>query len=276
MAQQAFEIAFTPKAINCILSSNKCPDGDATELQNTGSPSLIFTHGAGGTLSSDGIANFSSSFATRSSVVCFKGNMNLTSRVKMFSEVIRNQNFATCLGGRSMGARAAVMAATSDTQQLVLASYPLHTNKETRDQILLDIHPNVNVLFVVGDKDNMCALSRLQPIRNKMKCKTWLLVVQGADHGMSMSPKNATAAVGIKAGAIAAEWIMARDNSKREGRLGWDQDVEWSEWTREPCENISKNIKTIAPKQQENTSKKMPSKKDGEKVSRTKRRKIEV
>ena len=276
MTQQAFEIAFTPKAINCIRSSNEGLDDDATELQNTGSPSLIFTHGAGGTLSSDGIANFSSGFATRSSVVCFKGNMNLTSRVKMFSEVMRNQNFATCLGGRSMGARAAVMAATPDTHQLVLASYPLHTNKETRDQILLDIRTDVDVLFVVGDKDNMCALSRLQPIRNKMKCKTWLLVVQGADHGMSMSPKNATSAVGIKAGAIAAEWVMARDDSKREGRLSWDQDIEWTEWTREPCENISKDTKAIAPKQQGNSSKKKksPSEKGSdEKISR-KRRKV--
>ena len=205
--------------------------------------------------------------------------MNLASRVKMFSEVMRNQNFATCLGGRSMGARAAVTAATRDTQQLVLVSYPLHTNKETRDQILLDIEPDVNLLFVVGDRDHMCALSRLQTVRNKMKCKTWLLVVQGADHGMSMIPKSATAAIGIKTGAIAAEWIMARDDSKREGRLSWDQDVEWSEWTREPYENVPKNPKTIPPKQQKNDVKKRenPSKKEShEKISRTKRRKIEV
>ncbi|KAL8793301.1 MAG: hypothetical protein Q9195_004078 [Heterodermia aff. obscurata] len=277
MGLQAFEIASTPKAINCILSSKEIPDDDATELQNTRRiPSLIFTHGAGGTLSSDGIANFTSGFATELSVVCFKGNMNLTSRVKMFSEVMLNQNFATCLGGRSMGARAAVMAATPDTQQLILASYPLHTEKETRDQILVDIEPGVDVLFVIGDKDSMCQMSRLQTVRNKMKCKTWLLVVQGADHGMNMSPKSATAAIGRKTGVIAAEWIMARDNSKREGRLGWDQDVEWSEWTREQSDNIPKDPETLPPKQQENLSKKRKStsKKDGdEKGSRTKRRK---
>ena len=279
MPQQAFEIAFTPKAITCILSSSKGPDDDATEPQNIGSPSLIFTHGAGGTLSSDGIANFSSGFATQSSIVCFKGNMNLTSRVKMFAEVMGDQNFATCLGGRSMGARAAVMAATPNTQQLVLVSYPLHTNKEMRDQILLEMEHCVDVLFIVGDKDTMCHLSRLQSVRNKMKCKTWLLVVQGADHGMNMSPKSATATIGVKTGVIAAQWIVARNDSKREGRLSWDQDVEWSEWTRELCENSPKNPKTIPPKQQEDTSKEKdsPSKKDGyEKVSRTKRRKIEV
>ena len=275
MAQQAFEIAFTPKAIQCILSSKGDPDEDAARPQNTGSPSLIFTHGAGGTLSSDGIANFRSGFATQSPIVCFKGTMNLTSRVKMFSGVMRNQNFATCLGGRSMGARAAVMAATPDTQQLVLASYPLHTNKETRDQILLDIEPGVDVLFVVGDKDTMCDLSRLQTVRNKMKCKTWLLVVQGADHGMKMSPQGATAPIGIKTGVIAAEWIMARDDSKREGKLSWDQDLEWSEWTQELCESNPKNPKTIPPKQQEIISKKKesPSKKDSD---TRKRRKIEV
>ncbi|CAF9916551.1 MAG: hypothetical protein HETSPECPRED_002947 [Heterodermia speciosa] len=273
MPQQSFEIAFTPKTINCILSFDKSPGDDATEFQNTKTPSLIFTHGAGGTLSSDGIANFSSGFATQSPVVCFKGNMNLTSRVKMFSEVMRNQDFAACLGGRSMGARAAVMAATPDTQQLVLASYPLHTNKETRDQILLDIEPGVDVLFVIGDKDTMCHLSRLQTVRDKMKCKTWLLVVHGADHGMNMSPKSATAAIGIKTGVIAAEWAIARDNSKREGRLSWDQDVEWSEW----CESIPKNPSTTQPKQQENIlgKKQRPSEKDGgKKVS--KRRKIQV
>ena len=278
MAQQAFQIPFKPKAINCILSSNKGSEEDAAEPQDTGNPTLIFTHGAGGTLSSDGIANFSSGFATQSPVVCFKGNMNLTSRVKMFSEVMRNQNFATCLGGRSMGARAAVMAATPDTQQLVLASYPLHTNKETRDQILLDIEPGVDVLFVIGDKDTMCDLSRLQTVRNKMKCKTWLLVVQGADHGMNMTPKSATATVGVKAGVIAAQWIMARDN-KCEGRLSWDQDVEWSGWTQEMYESCLKNPKTISPKQQEDISKEegSPSKTTGdEQAPRMKRRKIEV
>ena len=83
-----------------------------------------------------------------------------------------------------MGARAAVMAATTETTHLVLVSYPLHTDKEVRDQILLDLPESVKAIFVSGDHDNMCDLDRLEAVRSNMKRRTWRVVVQDADHGM--------------------------------------------------------------------------------------------
>lgn len=83
--------------------------------------------------------------------------MNLASRVKMFNVVIDNINQelvsngkgeVKAIGGRSMGARAAVMAAGARggvVKELVLVSYPLVNGGDVRDQILLDIESDVKV-----------------------------------------------------------------------------------------------------------------------------------
>ena len=281
MVQHHFEVPFTSKAIHCVQVFDGETDAHDNVSRTDITPSLIFTHGAGGTLTSDGIANFSVGFAKTLPILCFQGNMNLKSRVKMFSAVIENQNFATYLGGRSMGARAAVMAATEDTKLLILASYPLHTDKETRDQILLDIEPSIDVLFVEGDKDSMCDLSRLEAVRKEMKCKTWLAVVEGADHGMTVSPRTATAEVGSMTGEIAAKWIKDRDNATREGRITWDEGARWSGWTQDPfeeTEEIHPEAKSPKKKTQEYKRKeaKMDASAADERISRRprKRRKI--
>ena len=186
-------IAFPPKQpIPCIKFIRK----NATRQ----SPGLIFTHGAGGTLRSNAVINFANGFAQISPIICFKGNMNLKSRTKMFTAVHEDQQAPQHLGGRSMGARAAVMAATDQTTHLVLVSYPLHTDKETRDQILLDLPAAMKVIFVSGDGDNMCDLQRLRNVRQKIKCKSWLVVVEGADHGMNVKPKAGAELVGRKTG----------------------------------------------------------------------------
>lgn len=198
---------------------------------------LVFTHGAGGTLQSDAIANFTHGFAShsrQSSILCFQGNMNLKSRVKMFNEVIAsNLNFKSprCLGGRSMGARAAVMAATENTTHLILVSYPLHTDKEIRDQVLLGLPASIKVIFVSGDRDEMCDLKRLEEVREKMNCKTWKVVVQDADHGMNVKPKAGTQEVGRKTGDVVAMWLKASDANLTEGRIIWNADAEMAQWS---------------------------------------------
>ena len=253
--EHQLEVPFTSKPINCIHYSK----GGTKAKKLAGradSPFLIFTHGAGGTLNSDGIANFAKGFAKSSSILCFQGNMNLKSRVKMFPAVMENQDSAACLGGRSMGARAAVMAATADTKMLILASYPLHTAKETRDQILLNIEPAVDVLFIEGDRDDMCDLERLEEVRKKMKCRTWLVVVKGADHGMNVKPKSASAEVVSMTGELAAQWTRDRDETKRKGTISWDEGVKWSGWEQgvpKETEKVKPGAK--APREQSKTAK---------------------
>ena len=193
---------------------------------------LIFTHGAGGTITTPAIVNFSAGFSKNStaSIICFQGNMNLKSRVKMFGAVYDHasstyQHRTTiALGGRSMGARAAVLAVTEDIKHLILASYPLQTNKETRDQILLDLPGDKKVLFISGDHDSMCDLNKLNEVRMKMKAKTWLIRVRDADHGMNVKPKKATVSIGEQCGILAAEWLCGMKDDGTESEIWWGED----------------------------------------------------
>ena len=233
MAARNFSITFNPKPIPCILSNT--PSSPSINPNAPLQPLLTFTHGAGGTLTSPAIANFSTGFSRQFPILCFQGNSNLGSRTKMFSAVIEDRKAPFSLGGRSMGARAAVMAATEATKHLVLISYPLHTGDQVRDQILLDISPSVKVIFVSGDRDSMCDLTRLDLVRSKMRCQTWRITIEGADHGMDMRPKKFTEAVGIKTGEVVAEWIQRSDHTRTEGRIVCNEDgqVEWTGWMTE-------------------------------------------
>jgi predicted alpha/beta-hydrolase family hydrolase len=192
-----------------------------TPSSSNSSPTLIFTHGAGGTLSADAVVNFCTGFSKYLPVLAFQGSMNLKARTKGFHaciEEIHSSQKTTqkrkskeqmkrkrmLLGGRSMGARAAVIAASEhlaekDNEQeetsiqLVLVSYPLQGPKDDlRDQILLDLPESISVLFIIGDKDAMCPLDLLNETRSKMVAKSQVVVVKDADHGMNIKPASAT------------------------------------------------------------------------------------
>ncbi len=277
IVQCELEVKFPPKTpIKCLYSENH--EGKLMWTMT----SLIFTHGAGGTLKADAIVNFTYGFVTsitRPTVLCFRGNMNLASRVKMFKAIIGARLSLldhtiiprpACLGGRSMGARAAIMAATSETTHLVLVSYPLHTAKETRDQILLDLPASIKVIFISGDLDGMCDLERLETVRRKMKCQTWKAVVRGADHGMNVRPKCETQDVGRMTGAIVATWLHDLNERLTEGTVSWDTDkaaAQWSGWgepqiipattaaSTEPDEPSVKPVESAAKRSKRNSSK---------------------
>lgn len=274
MAQRNIEVAFPPKnPIHCHYSA-----ANLEHLHST-SPTLIFTHGAGGTLQADAIVNFVNGFVStpeNPTILCLQGNMNLKSRVKMFTAVIdagstepeiEVTTTARCLGGRSMGARAAIMAATDETTHLVLVSYPLHTDKEVRDKILLDLLENMKVVFVSGDHDSMCDLKRLEGVRKEMRCKTWRVVVQAADHGMNVKPKAATKAMGEATGTVVADWLASCDDNLREGKVAWDAEKEiaqWSGWssTAQDVELHEDQLKEIAPSKAPKARSKAQQKKD--------------
>ncbi|CAN9413397.1 unnamed protein product [Alternaria alternata] len=207
-----------------------------TPSSSNPSPTLIFTHGAGGTLSADAVVNFCTGFSEYLPVLAFQGSMNLKARTKGFHACIeeiyssletaqkrkpkeRNRKKRMLLGGRSMGARAAVIAASEfpaeqdhereeTSIQLILVSYPLLGPKDDlRDQILLDLPESISVLFIVGDKDAMCPLDLLSETRSKMVVKSQVVVVRNADHGMNIKPASATKEVGESTGRVAAWWV---------------------------------------------------------------------
>ncbi|KAK5689858.1 hypothetical protein LTR97_012618 [Elasticomyces elasticus] len=212
-----FTVPYNDKTIPCELRG----DGDT--------PALIWTHGAGGGLAAPATSQFADGFAEHSPIVSFQGSMNLPSRAKMFHTVMEHQDFDLALGGRSMGARAATIAAVEQdrtTKALVLVSFPLMGGKkgDSREQILLDVPDTIDVLFISGDRDSMCDLEQLREVIGRMKAKCWLVTVKGADHGMNRSPAGTVATMRQKTGAIAAEWLQKHSSGERYYELSWVRD----------------------------------------------------
>ncbi|UPX12623.1 uncharacterized protein EKO05_0003164 [Ascochyta rabiei] len=219
-----FTISTEPHVKKPIICHRYTPPTPPTASNQ---PPFIFTHGAGGTLSAPAVVNFCTGFASASlfSILVFQGSVNLGARAKGFHACRAHvcgpgggAHQPLLLGGRSMGARAAVMAATEDLAAvregqrdrrvgLVLVSYPLQGPKEVRDRMLLDLPKGVEVLFVVGERDAMCPLELLEGVREKMKATSRVVVVRGADHGMNVRPAGGTREVGEETGKIAARWL---------------------------------------------------------------------
>jgi dienelactone hydrolase len=221
---QRFTIPLSDKSIQCERRG-----GDSKLC-------LIFTHGAGGGLSNAATKNFTDGFAEVSSVVSFQGNMNLQGRVNSFNAVIKHENTRVALGGRSMGARAAVIAAShpdANVEAVILASFPMvgAQKGDSREQILLDLPEGIDVLFISGSNDSMCSMERLQRVVKKMKARSWIVEVQGADHGMSIKSKAGVEPVRKSQGTLAAKWLIERDASKRYYSLSWSNNkVESTGW----------------------------------------------
>jgi hypothetical protein len=193
--------------------------------------------------------HFTTGFAASLPMLAFQGIMNLGARVKGFdavSEDAKSSGAGTvpCFGGRSMGARAAVIAATAqfdtavgvtNVSSLILASYPLVSEKgDLRDRILLELPAEMSVLFISGDRDSMCDIRKLNEVKGKMKAKSWMVVVKGADHGMNVAGgKKATEAVGVETGKVAAKWLIGEKGEAGECEIWWDGkkgEVRRSEW----------------------------------------------
>ncbi|KAK5112924.1 hypothetical protein LTR62_003746 [Meristemomyces frigidus] len=216
---KTFTIPFGDKELRC-------------QFHGTAStPSLIFTHGAGGGITTPACFEFAHGFSSHDSILTFEGNMNLKSRTKAFNTTIEHVGFDKALGGRSMGARAACLATIQDdrrTEALVLVSFPLVSGKkgESRENALLELPEEVDVLFISGDRDSMCDLPHLRSVIQEMKARCWIVTVEGADHGMDWRPKACVQDMRRRTGSIAAEWLRYREAGKRYSCLSWDANAE--------------------------------------------------
>lgn len=110
--------------------------------------------------------------------------------------------------------------------RLVLVSYPLQGPKDVRDQILLDLPKETDVLFVIGDRDAMCPLDLLENVRGKMQARSRLVVVRGADHGMNVKPASKTQELGEQTGKVAARWRSGNMENESETLFIGDEDEE--------------------------------------------------
>ncbi|KAF2166494.1 hypothetical protein M409DRAFT_54835 [Zasmidium cellare ATCC 36951] len=234
-----FTLPFNDKLIVC--ERHQPPNSSDDENP----PSLIFTHGAGGGIANPATRDFARGFGGVESVVCFQGTMNLVNRVKAFRAAVGGVG-GKVLGGRSMGARAAVLTALEMVDEggdvpeaLVLVSWPLTAGKdgkrepERREEILKDLPSGIDVLFVLGDRDVQCEMGLFEEVRRGMKARSWVLVVKGADHGMSLREKGGVEGMRMRMGEVAAKWLEERDDGRRACELEWNGkrgEVECSGW----------------------------------------------
>lgn len=201
---------------------------------------LIFTHGAGGGIENPATKLFAEGCASAGmSVLCFQGTMNLKNRVKSFETVLEycKEQYPDCefaVGGRSMGARAAVILAGEheEIRKVVAVSYPLVSPKgELRDEILADLSKEKKVCFLSGDRDNMCDFERLEEVRGKMVAGSKVVAVKNADHGMSLvgtTKEKAKAVEEVRrfSGQFAAQWLRSEHDGEQTVELRWSEEGE--------------------------------------------------
>lgn len=246
------------KQITCERRVPTISDG-SNNSTNHAPHTLIFTHGAGGGITAPSTSDFATGFSSLAPIVCYQGTMNLTNRIKYFHIVIENEKKHTqtttsgevVLGGRSMGARAAVLTALERREKmsekekigaLVLVSYPLMAGtkgekreEERREKILKDLDEGMDVLFIVGDADAQCPMEMLEEMRGVMRARSWVCVVEGADHGMGMKPNKAAEDMRRKTGEVAARWLEERHDEARDSTISWDGEsgeIVYSGWQR--------------------------------------------
>jgi len=226
--------------------------------------------------------------------------MNIGARVRAFKAVAERENEegsvsgnagpTVVLGGRSMGARAAVIAATEIMEEkedkemdegavrkvLMLVSYPLRNEKgDIRDEILLGIPESWDVIFISGERDTMCDAEELREVRGRMKCNSWFVIVRGANHGMEVKPKRGTEDIGKMTGTVAARWLGERDKGKTQMEIYWDDDdeqVRCSEW-HTPEEGALGETEGKTPKSNPKKLSKANGKADAKKSTKTSKKK---
>ncbi len=97
------------------------------------------------------------------------------------------------LGGKSMGGRVATVLAAAGRVKpsgFVLLGYPLHPAGK-KDALRVDNLRGLGapLLFVQGDRDPLCDLDLLRPVRKRLRLPGSLHVVPGGDHSFQLPAK---------------------------------------------------------------------------------------
>ncbi|MCI4378153.1 hypothetical protein PGIGA_G00212730 [Pangasianodon gigas] len=171
---------------------------------------LILTHGAGGDMNLKPLMSLARAVAT-SGLLCLRftcKSLNLAHRVRAYEAAVvylktldRFTLSNIFLGGRSMGARAAVALGRHlcfkeevNVQGLLCVSFPLHPPGQTHAHVKrsedLRALSHIPVLFVSGTADNMCERQLLEHVVEQMETPSSVHWVEGANHGLAVKGRT--------------------------------------------------------------------------------------
>ncbi|KAK9698473.1 hypothetical protein RND81_08G106800 [Saponaria officinalis] len=177
--------------------------------QSPSPPVVVFAHGAGAPSSSDWMLRWKEILAKALcavEVVSFdypylsggkkRAPPKAEKLVDFHANVVKNAvakypGHPVILVGKSMGSRVSCMVACQkniSVSAVVCLGYPLKgRNGAIRDEILTEL--TVPILFVQGSKDQLCPLDMLEAVRQKLKAKNDLHVIEGGDHSFKIAQK---------------------------------------------------------------------------------------
>ncbi|KAH8654632.1 hypothetical protein BGZ60DRAFT_418923 [Tricladium varicosporioides] len=200
-------------------------------------PDVLLTHGAGSQLDNPALDAFAEGVARTHTVLCFEDQGSVQRRAATFKLLLDAFPSVTALGGRSKGSVAAVEASrSSSVKKLILFSLPLSYQRSSdpgRDlfqlpQDLLQLQPDVDVLFISGERDALCLAKDLAEIRKGMKARSWWIQIEGADHGIKFEMERRRSVCEF-VGKITGKWLggdvsaFSKDEKSADMLVGWDE-----------------------------------------------------
>ncbi|TAQ88653.1 hypothetical protein B7494_g3004 [Chlorociboria aeruginascens] len=228
---------------SAISTGANIPLEPAAEENHNGrpKPDVLFTHGAGSQLDNPALDAFAEGLARTHTVLCFEDQGSVQQRAATFRSLLDAFPSVAAFGGRSKGSVAAVEASLhSNVKRLILFSLPLSYDRSSdpgRDllhlpQDLLLLQQDVEVLFIGGDRDELCVLEDLAEIRKRMKARSWWIRIEGADHGIKFEMEKRRSVCKF-VGNIAGKWLSGDVSAFSEGEKTADVLVGWDESGKE-------------------------------------------
>jgi predicted alpha/beta-hydrolase family hydrolase len=171
---------------------------------------FVFAHGAGAPSSHPWMRAWAARLATVGPVDAFDYPYMLGKKrvpdpqpvlVRAHLEAIeqaasRHPDHELVLIGKSMGSRMGCHASLErPVSKLICLGYPLvapGNSGKIRDQVLLELQ--TPVLFVQGTRDPLCPLELLGKVREKMRVRSKLFVVDAGDHSLQVTKTQLKAA----------------------------------------------------------------------------------
>lgn len=233
-------------SVSAISTEGDIPLKVATEEEKNGllRPDVLLTHGAGSQLDNPSLDAFAEGLAGTHKVLCFVDQGSVQQRADTFNTLLDAFPSITAFGGRSKGSVAAVDASlNSNVKKLILFSLPLSykgNGYPGRDlsqlsKDLLQLQQDVEVLFIGGDRDELCLLDDLTEIRKRMKASSRWIRIEDADHGIKFEIEKRRSVCKF-VGELAGKWLIgdvsAFSNNEKTG------DVMVS------CDELGKDIKS--------------------------------